>query len=712
MSDQDEFNFSGNGGGKRTRKRAAPRPAAEAETAPAPEPEPETVPGEDSPPAGSGNNKALPHAEGPLQRLIDDNFLQYASYVIRDRAIPELEDGLKPVQRRILYSLKENDDGKFIKVANIAGYCMQYHPHGNVSIEDALVTLVNRGNLIEGQGNFGNLLTGDPAAASRYIECRLTDLARNQLFNDQLTRFIPSYDGRRKEPVALPAKLPLLLMLGAEGIAVGLSTRIFPHNLQELLQAQVAILQKKRFEVYPDFHQGGLMDASEYDRGNGRIRLRAVIEQDGDRRLVVRQIPYSTTTDGLIASIEDAVRKKKIKIRSISDFTAEQVEIEILLSPGEDPERVTQGLYAFTQCEVTLSGRTVVIRERRPVEMNVEEILRHNTKRLVQILEKELKLERQRLLDELHFKTLIQLFVEHRIYKRIEECTTYPDVQQAVLDGMNAFREQLRRDVTRKDVETLLGIPIKRISRFDINRNRKEIGEILAGLDEVERNLERLVPYAIDYLKALLKPFGRKPTRKTQITSFEQVARRELTANELTIRYDKEKGYLGYDVEGDPLFDCSSLDKIVLAWGDGRYKMMPPPEKLFVDKNVVYCSLFERDQEFTIVYTLEGATSLKRFTFGGAIMNREYLCTPKPGKVHLFMEGCPKEIFVKYRPAKNQRIHQQVFRGKDAQVKGVKARGIQMTVKKISSISVTKPRRWDAKGGTPRGVTLDLGNGG
>lgn len=694
MSDQNEFNFDGNG--SRTLPVPPQIPVLEA-------------PFDDKPPVPGSGNAALQHAEGPLQRVIDVNFLQYASYVIRDRAIPELEDGLKPVQRRILYSLKENDDGKFIKVANIAGYCMQYHPHGNVSIEDALVTLVNRGHLIEGQGNFGNLLTGDPAAASRYIECRLTELARTQLFNDQLTRFVPSYDGRRNEPVALPAKLPLLLMLGAEGIAVGLSTRVFPHNFQELLQAQVAVLQKKKFELYPDFHQGGLMEASGYDRGNGRIRLRAVIEQDGERRLVIREIPYTTTTDGLIASIEDAVRKKKIKIRSINDFTAEKVEVEVLLSPGEDVDRVMQGLYAFTQCEVTLSGRIVVIRDRRPVEMNVDEILRHNTKRLVEILERELKLEHRRLLNELHFKTLIQLFVEHRIYKRIEECTTYPEVQEAVLTGMNAFRDQLRRDVTRKDVETLLGIPIKRISRFDINRNRKEIGEILAGLDEVERNLERLIPYAIDYLKALLKELGKKPTRKTQITSFGQVARRELTADELTLRYDREKGYLGHDVEGEELFACSSLDKIIVVWGDGRYKVMPPPEKMFVDKTVAYSDRFNREREFTMVYTLEGVTCLKRFTFGGAIMNREYFCTPKAAKVHLFFQGCPKEIFVKYRPAKNQRIHQQVFNAKDAQVKGVKSRGQQMTVKKIASVSTVKPRKWDAKGDSPRGVTMDVG---
>ena len=471
MRDQEEFSFGGNGSAKR---RAKGSPVQQDEVH-----EDDIV---EQVLLGRGD-VLKGKAEGPIKELMDDNFLQYASYVIRDRAIPDLDDGLKPVQRRILFSLHENDDKKFIKVANIAGYCMQYHPHGNVSIEDALVTLANKRYLIEGQGNFGNIYTGDPAAASRYIECRLTDLARTQLFNEKLTKFVPSYDGRRKEPVILPAKIPLLLMLGAEGIAVGLSTRILPHNFKELVTAQIAILRKKPFELVPDFQQGGTMDASEYDKGNGKVRLRAKISIKASKSmLVIQEIPFGTTTETLIGSIEDAVRKKKIKIRKIDDFTAERVEIHIKVAGDADLEQIRHKLYAFTQCEVSISSRIVLIHKNRPREMDVVEILKHNTVQLQKILEQELNLELRRLEDELHFKTLVQIFIENRIYKTIEECKTYPDVQQVVLEGVNAFREKLLRDVTKQDVEMLLAIQIKRISRYDMDKNRKEIDTIIGGI--------------------------------------------------------------------------------------------------------------------------------------------------------------------------------------------------------------------------------------
>ncbi|MBV8900444.1 MAG: DNA topoisomerase IV subunit A, partial [Verrucomicrobia bacterium] len=355
--------------------------------------------------------------EDPLRDLINDNFLQYASYVIRDRAIPQLEDGLKPVQRRILHALYEKDDGRFNKVANIVGHCMQYHPHGDASIEEALVNLTNKTYLIEGQGNFGNVLTGDPAAASRYIECRLTELARNEIFNPKLTTYIPSYDGRNQEPVVLPSKLPLLLMLGAEGIAVGLSTRILPHNFIELLKAQIAILENKRFKLVPDFPQGGLMDASEYDRGNGKVKLRAKIEQREPNKLVIRELPFSTTTESIISSIEDAARKRRVRIRSINDFTAAQVEIVITLAPGEDPEKAIAALYHFSDCEITLHANLIVIQGERPVQMDVDQVIRFNTEQLVTLLKRELEIRQGELQDELHRKTLIQLFIEHRIYK-------------------------------------------------------------------------------------------------------------------------------------------------------------------------------------------------------------------------------------------------------------------------------------------------------
>lgn len=647
-----------------------------------------------------------PQIPGPLKALVDANFLQYASYVIKDRAIPDVADGLKPVQRRILWSLHEKDDGKFIKVANISGYCMQYHPHGDASINDALVTLANKQYLIEGQGNFGNLLTGDAAAAPRYIECRLTELARRELFNDDLTEFVPSYDGRSKEPVTLPCKLPLLLMLGADGIAVGLATRILPHNFGELLEAQIAILQKKPFRVLPDFQQGGLMDVSDYDKGNGKVKVRAVIEQRDAKTLVIREIPYGTTTESLIDSVEDAARKKKIGIRSINDFTAEKIEITIQLVNDEDPEKAIQALYAFTQCEVSISSNIVVIRDRRPVEMNVKEILEHNTKQLVDLLRRELELEKRKLLDELHAKTLVQIFVENRIYKKIEECKTYDAVQQAVLAGVNQFRHLLRRDVTHDDVEMLLEVRIKRISLFDINKNRKDMDDIVAALDQVEKNLGRLVPYAIAYLKNLHKTYAPLFPRRTKVTGFDEIEVRELTAEELSLKLDKANGYFGYGVDGDEQFKCSSLDRVIFVWADGRYKMMPPPEKLFVDRNLVYAALYDRDKVMTVVYRSHGISYLKRFTFGGAIMNKDYACTPEQSKILLFSDEQPKEIFVVYEEAKGQRIHQQIFNAHEIAIKGAKTLGNQMTIKEIKNLNTSKPRNWDDSAESPRGATI------
>lgn len=653
-------------------------------------PEPDAVPAF-LPPGGALSS---PPASGPLRQLVDRNFLQYASYVIRDRAIPDLMDGLKPVQRRILHSLHEKDDGKFIKVANIVGYCMQYHPHGDASITDALVGLVNKSYLIEGQGNFGNLLTGDGAAAPRYIECRLTELARTQLFNDDLTKFVSSYDGRNREPVALPAKLPLLLMLGTEGIAVGLATRILPHNFAELIEAQIAILNRQPFKLLPDFPQGGVMDASEYAKGKGRVRVRAVMEKKDATTLVIREIPFGTTTDSVMASIEDAARRKKVRIRTINDFTSEKIEIAITLDPEEDADKAIQTLYAFTSCEVPISSNIVVIRNRRPVEMDVDEIIKHATQQLVTLLKKELQLERQRVLDEIHAKTLVQLFVEHRIYKDIEQCPTQPDVVKAVLDGVNEYRDQLRRDVTKDDVDMLLEVRIRRISLFDINKNRKDIEDLLIALDRVEKDLGGMVPYAVRYLKNLQKKYAPLYPRRTRIERFEQVEVRELTSSELCIRYDRATGYLGHAVDGDAKFECSSLDKVMLVWKDGRYQMLPPPDKMFVDKDLLYCGRFDRDRVMTAVYEAGGISYIKRFSFGGTIMNRDYSCTQPAARLLFFSDETPAELFVRYEPAKGQRIHQQIFMPEEVLVKSVKARGNQLTVKVIDYIGTHKPRGW------------------
>src|ERR1700693_4154112 len=625
--------------------------------------------------------------EDPLKDLIDDNFIQYASYVIRDRAIPQLEDGLKPVQRRILHALQEKDDGRFNKVANIVGHAMQYHPHGDASIAEALVNLVNKSYLIEGQGNFGNIFTGDPPAASRYIECRLTELARQEIFNPKLTAYIPSYDGRNREPLILPSKLPLLLMLGSEGIAVGLSTRVLPHNFIELLKAQVAILQDKRFKLLPDFPQGGLMDATEYDRGNGKIKLRAKIEQREANKLVIREIPFSTTTESVIASIEEAVRKRRIKIRSLSDFTAAQVEILVTLSPGEDPQKAIAALYHFTQCEVTIHSNIAVIRGERPVQMDVEEVIRFNTDQLLSLLKQELELRRTELQDDLHWKSLIQLFIENRLYKRIEECQTYEAVQQAVLKGLQPFRTRLTRDITMEDVEMLLSLQIKRISKFDLKKNEEDKLKINLELKEVEQHLKALTKYAIDYLQRLIAKYGKQYKRKTQLTTAEEIDVRELTADELAMTFDQEKGFLGYQVKGEAAFRCSPLDRLLLVWDNGRYQMIAPPDKLFVDKNLIYFNIFDREKIFTLIYSTPDATFLKRFAFGGAIMTRDYNCAQENARIRYLTDRPVTELRLKYRHVKGARIDEQTYSTRDFAVRGPKTRGNQVTKRTVTSVT-------------------------
>lgn len=645
---------------------------------------------------------------GPLRDLMNDNFLQFASYSICNRAIPTVEDGLKPVQRRILHSLWEKDDGSFIKVANIVGHTMQYHPHGDASIGEALVNLVNKRYLIQGQGNYGNIYTGAPAAAPRYIECRLTDLSRKEIFNKKTTTYMPSYDGRNQEPVLLPAKLPLLLMLGVKGIAVGLATDILPHNFIELLEAQIAILQKKPFKIYPDFQTGARMDVSEYDDGMGKIRMRAVIEPVDKNKVVIREIPFGQTTDSIIENIEDAIKRKKVQVRQITDLTAKNVEIELTLTTGTKQEKAIQALYAFTSCETSISSNPVVLYKNRPCKMGISEILKANTEQLLNLLRLELEIRQKELDNAFHAKTLEQIFIEERIYKRIEEKTTYEAVQQAVLDGFVPFRKRLRRDVTLDDVEQLLQIKIRRISRFDINKNRLEILDILKEEGEVAGNLKSLKRYATRYLKNLVKKYKDDYPRLTKIEGpFREIEVRALTASELTIRYDKEDGYIGYDVKGgEELFKCSSLDKLLVLWNDGSYKMIPPPDKFFVYKHMQCCRIFTKEILFTAIYTepIYGFTYIKRFKFGGCIQNKEYRLAPERSKMLLFEEGTPESVWVKYKPAKGQRIHQQVFTPSEVLEKGVGAKGIQMTSKDISRLAIKKPSWWDDSESSPKGL--------
>lgn len=729
----DDLSLFGTAVGATDGKTAAKDEAAETDHAEPAAPEPsatggETTGGVPPPPGGRLTGR------GPLRDLYDFNFREYSAYVICNRAIPAVEDGLKPVQRRILHALWEKDDGRFTKVANIVGHTMQYHPHGDASIGDALVVLANKlwgkgkGYLIDGQGNFGDLFTGMPAAASRYIECRLSELARKEVFNPKTTDYTPSYDGRNKEPVLLPAKIPLLLMLGADGIAVGLSTAILPHNFTELLEAEINLIQKKPFTLYPDFQLGGVMDVSDYQDGLGKVKVRAVIEARDKNKLVITQLPWGETTDSLSASIEEAVKKKKVAVRKIHDLTSQTVQIELELATGATQEKVKSALYAFTTCEKSIASRPIVLDAGRPRAMSVTQILQKNVDRLMSLTKREQEIRLAELDKLFHDRTLDRIFIEERLYKRIEKEKTYEGVKATIRTGFAPFLPHLRHpEVTDDDIERLLKIPIRRISQFDIDKNREEIAAIEKEEAEVRDNLLHLRAFVVKYLKGLIRQYGKKYPRMTQIAAgaFKEVDVRAITASELTIRYEKENHFVGSGLKGgDELFKCSSLDKLVFVWKDGRYKMTPPSDKIFVDKDLLEVFLFnpekDRARAFVCVYEepLYGFAYIKRFTFGGMINNKEYRLAPEKSKVLFFDEGCPEKLYVKFKPAKNQKIHQMLFQPLEpvdkgagekkplVEIRGATARGIQLTTKPIARISATKGSWWNDDEAAAKGVLL------
>jgi len=648
-----------------------------------------------------------------LRSLIDRNFVEYASYVIRDRAIPNVDDGMKPVQRRILHALWELDDGKFNKVANVIGHAMKYHPHGDASIGEALVNLANRDYFIDRQGNFGNLLTGDAASAPRYIECRLTPFAREVLFNPDITETVPSYDGRNREPVTLPAKVPVLLMLGAEGIAVGLSTRILPHNFDELLEAQILWLRGKRKDLVPDFPQGGLVDPAEYDDGRGRVRVRARIERVSNKSLVIRELPYGSTTESLIASIEDAARKGRIKISRINDYTAEQVEIEVVAGRGVSARDLEDGLYAFTDCEVALKSNIVVIHEGRPRQMSVSEILALNTGKLRADLEKELRIDLGRQQDAEFRKTLVQVFIEKRVYKAIEEKKTADAVRRAVLEGLAPHRKLFKRDVTDEDVQMLLEIPIRRISRFDIEKNQRELAEIRRRIRAIRRDLKDMTAYTIGFLEALRKKYGRLHPRRTRIARFDSVDLREADMSVLKLRYDEKTGYLGTDVRTGRLLSATPYDRILVIRRDGSYRVIAPPKKAFVGERAPHLDLHDPKTVFNLVYRdrTSGLSYAKRFRVEKYVTDREYRYFPDPGTLQFFAAGPEFRVRVHYRRKPRLKVLEEDFDFSGLAVRSPAARGNRVAAKEVSRVRRLRggEARPPARGET---LKLDFGDGG
>lgn len=630
-----------------------------------------------------------------VKNIFDKNFIEYASYVIRDRAIPDLEDGLKPVQRRILHTLFEIDDGKFHKVANVVGQCMKYHPHGDASIGDALVVLANKEIFIEKQGNFGNIYTGDRASAPRYIECRIRAIAKDFMYNPNITQYVPSYDGRSKEPVVFRAKLPIVLIIGAEGIAVGMSTKILSNNIKEVIEAEIHALKKEPFKLYPDFPTCGLIDVSNYNDGNGKLVTRAKMDLSDEKKIVITELPYGSTTESLINSVENAAKNGKVKISSINDYTSDHVEVEIKLPRGVYADDVVKSLYAYTECEQTVNCQLLVIKDNMPQVMSVTEIIEYHAKKLTGILKDELNFEASQLTERLHMRTLERIFVEERIYKKIEQMKTQEGVVKSVLDGFKPFKNELVRDITPEDVDTLLKIPIRRISLYDMNKNKEEVAAINSRLREINKLLKNLTAYAITYLNGMLAKF--KPeelVRHTQVKKFNAVDVKDVIKRDMPLRYD-DKGYIGTSVNGGAeLLKVSSIDRIFFVRKGGIFSVCDVPEKLFVDNGLWYCNFAEKDLInpvlFTIIYRDPKTkfSYIKRCHVSAWIMNRDYFFAPDGMEV-LHVDTREKfEFTLHYIKKPRIKTIEEKFKAQDYLEKGLKSGGVRLSPRETDTIEV------------------------
>lgn len=634
-----------------------------------------------------------------VKNLFDKNFIEYASYVIRDRAIPDLEDGLKPVQRRIMHTLFEVDDGYFQKVSFVVGRTMKYHPHGDASIYGALVNLANKEIFIEKQGNFGNKFTGDGPSAGRYIECRIHPLAKEFLVtNPKITHYVPNYDGRDTEPEVYRAKIPLTLIMGAEGIAVGMSTKILPYNLKEVLDAEIKCLKGEKFKIYPDAATGGLIDVSNYNDGNGKIVTRAKFDTSDDKKIVITELPVDTNAKDLLQSIDNAYRAGKIKISSVDNFTTDHCCIEIKLPRGVYTKDVIDSLYAYTDCEKTIACQMLVIKDNMPVAMTATQIIEFYSQKLTGIIKDELEFERGILMDKLHIRTLERIFIEERIYKAIETKKTQEDVVKAVYKGFVPFKAELVREISDEDVEHLLQIPIRRISLYDINKNREEVAAINARLKEIAKLLKNLVGCAIDYLGSMLEKFKKLSPqmlhRKTTVTSFSAVDVKAVAKSDQSLRYD-EKGYLGINVSGgQEIKKVSPYDRILVMRKTGMYSVCDVPQKMFVDRGMWFCEIAEKEIINKVLFTVifrDPKTKycfIKRTRIPSWILNRDYFIAPDGMEV-LHVDTREKFTFtLHYEKKPRVKVLEESFKAQNFEEKGLKTLGIRLCTKEVESVKV------------------------
>ncbi|MEQ8361766.1 MAG: DNA gyrase/topoisomerase IV subunit A [Cyclobacteriaceae bacterium] len=619
-------------------------------------------------------------------------FLDYASYVILERAVPRIEDGLKPVQRRIAHAIKEMDDGRFNKVANVIGQTMQYHPHGDAAIGEAMVNIGQKDLLLETQGNWGDVRTGDSAAAPRYIEARLSKFALDVVYNPQTTEWQLSYDGRKKEPVTLPVKFPLLLAQGVEGIAVGLSTKILPHNFCELIKASIDVLKGKSIKIFPDFPGGGYADFTEYDQGirGGRIKVRAKIEIQDKKALIIKEIPFGVTTTSLIESIVKASEKGKIKIKQVIDNTAKDVEILVHLQPGHAPEIVMDALYAFTDCEVSISPNACVIVEDKPRFMKVNEILKYNTEQTVKLLKRELEIRRDELMEKILFSSLEKIFIEKRIYRNIEECETFEDVISTIDKGLKPYKKQFYREITRDDILRLTEIRIKRISRYDSFKADDLLKNLEEELKQTKHHLKHLTEYAIAYYQNLLDKYGKGRERKTEIKGFQTVTATEVIANNQKLYVNRTDGFIGWGLRRDEFIaECSEIDDIIAIRKDGKAIVSRIAEKVFMGKDILYTGVWKKGDDrmvFNMIYSdgKTGKSFVKRFTVPAIIRDKEYdLTQGNPNsRVHYLSanpNGEAEVVNVKLTAASSARKKIFEFDFSELEIKGRGSRGNTLT---------------------------------
>ncbi len=628
----------------------------------------------------------------PVSGLYQNWFLDYASYVILERAVPAINDGFKPVQRRIMHSLKEMDDGRFNKVANVIGNTMQYHPHGDASIGDAIINLGQKDLLIETQGNWGDIRTGDSAAAPRYIEARLSKFALEVTFNAQLTNWQLSYDGRKKEPETLPVKFPLLLTQGVEGIAVGLSTKILPHNFCELIKASIDILKGKKPKVYPDFPTGGAADFSEYNEGQkgGKVKVRAKIEVVDKKHIAIKEIPYATTTNSIIDSIIKANDKGKIKIKQVVDNTAKEVEVLVTLAPGQSPDITIDALYAFTDCEVSISPNACVIIDEKPRFMSVNDILKYNTDQTVDLLRKELEIKKAELLEKILFSSLEKIFIENRIYRDIEECETWEAVIETIDQGLEPFKPDFYREITEEDIVKLTEIKIKRISKFDTFKADELMRRLEEDLKETEHHLNNIIDYSINYYAVLLEKFGKGKERKTEIRSFETIAVTQVVANNQKLYVNRKEGFIGYGLKKDEyVCDCSDIDDIIVIRRDGNFLVSRISDKVFMGKDILYVGVWKKGDErttYNLIYLdgKSGKSMAKRFNVKAITRDKEYPLTKgeKGSKILYFTcnpNGEAEVVTVKLTQSSTARKKIFEYDFADLEIKGRAAGGNTLT---------------------------------